>query len=453
MDLFADARSNGQLDAREKYPTMTRADLARVPWNGFTAVGSFSGGGGSSTGLKMAGWRVPYIIEFVEEAQRTYAANHPGTFIDTRDVREVKGQEILKELGLEVGELDCYEGSPPCSSFSSAGTGHKTRERPCDGCGGGGYLRPSIESARAVAWDPCPACGTKGVLSGEAKAYSDDKVQRTDDLFEEYVRLIAEMRPRSFIAENVPGMVRGDAFAYANSVTERLSKLGYSVADRVLNAAWYGAATERERLIFLGIRRDLGVPASLPSPTMPDPFTIGEALEAIRDRGLEDTPEDVTESSMEAYAVGRTWRVQKEARDRGMDPDFGRRPCVRCAKPLDAHGDLIATSTGAITKATCADGQKAIIDKDYFLSVLPRLDRPCPTITATGAQPGAASVTHPLECRKMTPREVAVISGFPSDYVLTGNREQRYERIGRAVPPPLYRAVGAHLADLLRAAV
>ncbi len=104
---------------------------------------------------------------------------------------------------------------------------------------------------------------------------------------------------------------------------------------------------------------------------------------------------------------------------------------------------------GAILKADCLDGEKATILKDYFSLVVPDPDKPCPTVTATGSQAGAASVTHPTECRKMTPNEVKAVSGFPPDFKLTGTREQRYERIGRAVPPPLYEALAKALEGYL----
>jgi DNA (cytosine-5)-methyltransferase 1 len=102
-----------------------------------------------------------------------------------------------------------------------------------------------------------------------------------------------------------------------------------------------------------------------------------------------------------------------------------------------------------VTKAECGDGERAVITKDYFSLVVPDADRPCPTITATGASAGAASVTHPWECRKLTPSEALSVSGFPRGFRLVGSREERYERVGRAVMPPLYEAVGQTIAEAL----
>jgi DNA (cytosine-5)-methyltransferase 1 len=86
----------------------------------------------------------------------------------------------------------------------------------------------------------------------------------------------------------------------------------------------------------------------------------------------------------------------------------------------------------------------------YHLLSRPALDKPCPTLTATAAQVSAASVAHPTACRKFTPAECKAICGFPADFVLTGTRKQRVERMGRAVSPPLMRAVATELATALR---
>jgi DNA (cytosine-5)-methyltransferase 1 len=310
---------------------------------------------------------------------------------------------------MERGDLDLFEGSPPCASFSAAGLGEK-------------------------AW-------------GKTKKYSD-KEQRTDDLFWEWMRLLDGLYPRAFVAENVPGMLTGNALEeYAWKITEELAGLGYRVNARVMDSQNFGVPQERKRLIFLGVRRDLlDEPPRHPDPTVSEPFTLGQALEAA---GPQD-PEVVAASSMEGKAVGRTWHYVQECRAAGREVDFRYLPCQRCGKsPLKDHTILKQTKDGLVTKATCADGEKAEILKDYFMLTIPRLEEPCPTVTATGAQVGAASVVHPTECRKFTPGELRAICGFPEDFVLTGTREQQCERMGRTVTPPLYKAVGRTLADYL----
>lgn len=414
-------------EAPPEYELSLMEDLDSADGTGLRAVGSFSGCGGSTLGMKLAGWNVEAAVEFIPAAAETYRANFPFTQLLERDVRKVTPEEILNLLGLSEGELDCFEGSPPCASFSSAGSGSKH-------------------------W-------------GKEKKYSDSK-QRTDDLFFEWLRILRGLMPRTFIAENVPGMLTTKALGeYTHRITKLLGECGYRVTARVLNAASYGVPQERRRLIFVGVRMDVPGEFVWPAPTTPVPHTLRQALAVAG----ESSAEVLAGSSMEGYAVGRTWEWKKGLRRK--------EDCARCGEPIGAHvmvakrvksvpktaalepddemqlGEMGKASAAPVDRESydiqCADGKVGIMVKDYFLLRVPDLDAPCPTVTATGSEPGAASVTHPTECRKFTPEEVKAICGFPADFVLTGSRSQQYERMGRAVPPPLYAAVSAALAEVL----
>jgi DNA (cytosine-5)-methyltransferase 1 len=149
------------------YLVPSMAEVMALPPNGYRVISTFAGAGGSSTGYRMAGFKVIWANEFVTAARETYGANmDSATILDGRDIREVDPAEILEATGLEVGELDVLDGSPPCASFSTAGKGAKE-------------------------W-------------GKVRSYSDTS-QRTDDLFLEYARLVAGLKPKVFVAENVSG--------------------------------------------------------------------------------------------------------------------------------------------------------------------------------------------------------------------------------------------------------
>jgi len=166
------------------------SEIANLPWNGFNAISTFSGCGGSSLGYKMAGFRVLWASEFIPSAQQTYRANHPKTILDTRDIRQVKAEEILDAIGMKPGELDLFDGSPPCASFSTAGS-------------------------REAGW-------------GKVKKYSDG-AQRTDDLFYEFIRLVRGIQPKVFVAENVSGLVKGTAKGYFLEILAAMKASGYRV--------------------------------------------------------------------------------------------------------------------------------------------------------------------------------------------------------------------------------
>jgi DNA (cytosine-5)-methyltransferase 1 len=346
-------------DDRPPYDVPSLEATREVPLSGLRAISTFSGAGGSSLGLRRAGFRILGANEFVPSARETYAANFPETLILPGDVRTISADELLEAFDLRPGELDLLEGSPPCSSFSSANVGSTKKTE---------------------------------------HAYSDGVKQRTDDLFDEFVRLAEGLRPRAFVAENVPGLWAGDAAAYLGEVWVRLIRLGYHVEARILSASAFGAATSRRRTIIIGTRSDV------PHVRWPagglETYTLADALATAP----ENPADELEAADIRRYAIFAEW-------------------------------------------AELAPGESS---ERYFMLVRPDPDRPLPTVTQTGASPGAASVTHPAEPRKLTATEVAWASGFPADFVLAGTPAQRYERIGRAVPPPLYEAVGKALRAALR---
>lgn len=242
-------------------PSMT--DIVNVPWNGFNAISTFSGCGGSSLGYKMAGFKVLWANEFVPAAQETYRTNHPDTILDTRDIRQVQPQDILNVIGLNVGELDLLDGSPPCASFSTSGR-------------------------REKGW-------------GQVKHYSDTQ-QRTDDLFFEYIRILNGLQPKVFVAENVSGLVKGTAKGYFLEILTAMKVCGYRVEAKLLDAQWLGVPQMRQRIIFIGTRRDLNISPAFPHP-LPYRYTIKEILPHIKALRLGGRPDNWKPSTQPAGTI------------------------------------------------------------------------------------------------------------------------------------------------------
>lgn len=214
-------------DIKPPYSIPTMEEIATLPWNGYKAISTFSGCGGSSLGYKMAGFKVLWANEFIPAAQEVYGLNHPQTILDTRDIRQVQPHEILDAIGMQPGELDLFDGSPPCAAFSTAGK-------------------------REAGW-------------GKVKQYSDTK-QRVDDLFFEYIRLLDGLQPKVFIAENVSGLVKGTAKGYFLEILKAMKVCGYNVKAQVLDAQWLGVPQMRQRVIFQGVRQDLNLDPVYPRP-------------------------------------------------------------------------------------------------------------------------------------------------------------------------------------------
>jgi DNA (cytosine-5)-methyltransferase 1 len=373
------------------YRIRSMREIMTAPLNGYSVASTFSGCGGSSLGYRMAGFKVVYANEFIPSAQETYRANFPETFLDTRDIRTVTAEDILASAKLEAGQLDILDGSPPCASFSTAGK-------------------------RQHGW-------------GKVKQYSDTK-QRTDDLFFEFVRILAGLRPRCFVAENVAGLVKGVGKGYFVDILAALKSAGYRVVARTLDAQWLGVPQTRQRLIFVGVREDLGYEPVHPRP-LPYRYSVRDALPWL-DRA-EITTKKGGRSTGEPAPTVQT---------------HGRRSTQSELTIVEPESDMSRYATG---KEMAKLGQGEQSDR-YFQLVRASLDQPSGTITAAGGNPGLASVAHPTECRKFSIAELRRICGFPDDFVLTGTYAQQWERLGRAVPPPMMAAIATTVRDrILRA--
>jgi DNA (cytosine-5)-methyltransferase 1 len=340
------------------YAVPSMAEIAAIKPNGLTVASTFSGAGGSSLGYRIEGFRVVYANEFVEAAREVYRANaSAGTVLDGRDIREVTADDVLKRTGLKVGDLDILDGSPPCAAFSSAGK-------------------------RSEGW-------------GLERAYSD-RTQRTDDLFFEFARLLSGLQPRTFVAENVSGLVKGPGKGYFLDILAALKDAGYRVEARLLDAQWLGVPQRRKRIIFVGVRNDLRRAPAFPTP-LPYRYAIRDAIPWLDGSG----PAPETEADIGRFAVGREW-------DNLGPGEWSTR---------------------------------------YFQLVRPAVHEPSPTITADGGSASLAGVTHPTERRKFSIAELKRLCGFPDDFVLSGTYAQRWERLGRAVPPPMMARIAATLRD------
>lgn len=340
---------------KSAYRVPSMQEIGEIPWNGFNVVSTFSGGGGSCLGYRMAGFRVLWANEFVEEAQKTYRANHPDTILDTRDIRTVTADEILAVLGMSAGEIDLFDGSPPCCAFSTCGK-------------------------REKGW-------------GKERNYSDGKTQRIEDLFDEYIRLLKGLQPKTFVAENVSGMVKGASIGYFKEYLRKMKDCGYNVKAKLLNAKYLGVPQNRERLIFIGVRNDLGIDPAYPAP-YPYVYTLNDSI-----RDVKNDPEEIKELTEEADR--KAWgKVLKRI--------------PKNPKRYIAGSDV----TNGVS---------------YFSLRRESMFEPCTTICQSNGQ--RSGNCHPLEDRRFTIEEVKRIMSIPDDFILTGDYGQQWERLGRMVPP------------------
>ncbi|AWM42741.1 DNA (cytosine-5-)-methyltransferase [Bacillus velezensis] len=198
------------------------SDLKSVERNGLKVFSTFSCGGGSSMGYKLAGFELVGNCEIDPQMMKIYRKNHNPQHSFLMDIRKFN-KIPLSELPEALFDLDVFDGSPPCSVFS-------------------------ISGEREDAWGK-----EKTFREGQAK-------QSLDDLFFEYLDAVERLKPKTFLAENVKGMIIGKAKGYVKLVIERAKEIGYDVQVFLLNAATMGVPQRRERVFFIGRRKDLNLP-------------------------------------------------------------------------------------------------------------------------------------------------------------------------------------------------
>jgi len=349
----------------------------------FNVLSTFAGGGGSSTGYRLAGAKILAVNEFVEEAQNTYRENYPDTVIVPGDIKKLTGTYLMEQAGVKVGELDILDGSPPCSAFSMAGSiSH-----------GGG--------------------NTHADAFNKTKQYSDIKgVENVEDLFFEFLRVAKDIKPKVIIGENVEGLTMGEAKEYFHKIQNTFEDIGYLIVANVLDSSYFGVPQSRKRCFFIGVREDVAEKVGINFMTMyqlyPDKndfrTTLGEAINDIVNEDKEELDYLFDKISPEK-AVGKTLMKMPK------DPD-------KVLTGMDYH------------------------EKGHHFNLKrSSLRKPCPTITAMGNLAGVAGTCHPLEDRKFTIKELKRIMSLPEDFKLTGKHKQQSERIGRMVPPLMMKAL------------
>ncbi len=177
---------------------------------------TFACGGGSTMGYKLAGYEVIGANDIDSQMAKVYKKNHNPKYYFLCPI----GELLDKELPEELHNLDILDGSPPCSTFSMAGSREKAFKKE------------------------------KKFREGQAK-------QVLSDLFFDFLDLANKLRPKVIVAENVKGMIIGNAKSYTKQVMRRFDEIGYNCQLFLLNASTMGVPQKRERVFFIASRKDL----------------------------------------------------------------------------------------------------------------------------------------------------------------------------------------------------
>lgn len=171
----------------------------------------FSGAGGLDLGFEKAGFHIEWANEYDSKIWETFEKNFPDTKFDRRSIVDVPSKDI-------PSDIDGIVGGPPCQSWS---------------------------------------------LAGSMKGIEDKR----GGLFYEYIRVLRDLQPKFFLAENVPGIVSSRHIGQFKKIISEFENVGYKVNYKVLNASDFGVPEDRKRVIVIGFRNDLDIDYSFPKPT------------------------------------------------------------------------------------------------------------------------------------------------------------------------------------------
>ena len=346
------------------------------------AIDLFAGCGGLSKGFMDAGYHIIVGVDNDQAALKTFTLNHPGAVAMNADLSK---QETFDEILRVAGDrsIDVIIAGPPCQGFSLTGP----------------------------------------------RNFDDKRNQLYLAVFE----MVKQYNPKGFIIENVPGMAtlyNGEIHA---EIIKRFRALGYNVESKILCAADYGVPQMRRRLIFMGIREDLG------QPHFPEPVVDKEHYVTCRE-AISDLPPRVTElgTEIDEYIMDPVSDYQKKMRGN-----------------MTVLHNHVATNHTQMVKDTIAlvpqggnykDLPPGVGESRKFNEAWTRYhgDKPSRTIDT-----GHRNHFHYEHNRVPTIRENARLQSFPDDFVFLGTRTQQNRQVGNAVPPLL----GYHLALALKKAI
>lgn len=349
------------------------------------AIDLFCGAGGLSKGFMDAGFSILVGVDNDQDALNTFALNHNGAVALNEDLSKQETFENIKTIAGDKS-IDVIIAGPPCQGFSLTGP----------------------------------------------RNFDDER----NKLYLAVLEMVKQYQPKAFIIENVPGMATLYKGQIKDEILKRFNSMGYNTDCTILKACDYGVPQMRKRLVFMGIRKDIGFP-HFPEPTFgpgtPNPYrTCREAISDLPTRlNSLGTDED-------SYSGPALTDYQKQMRG----------SCTI----LHNH---VATNHKEFVKQTIAlvpEGgnyknlPKGVGTSRNFHMAWTRLDGNAPARTV---DTGHRNLFHYELNRIPTVRESARIQSFPDDFVFTGTRTKQDRQVGNAVPPLLGYALGKELLKII----
>ncbi|WP_191858820.1 DNA cytosine methyltransferase [Hanstruepera ponticola] len=364
----------------------------------------FSGCGGLALGFKWAGFNTLLASDVDENCEKTYKFNFPRVPFIREDLRNISTNQIKSQV---TESVDVVIGGPPCQGFSLA---NKNRNK--------------------VKHDP------------------------RNELFYEFVRVVTDLQPKAFVMENVRGLLSMQKGKVIQLMKEEFENagFGYDVDYKVLLASDYGVPQNRQRVIMIGIRKDLNIKPEFPIQSHDRPITVWEAISDLPQIKASEGDEKMTykshaENKYQAFMRQSSSAVFNHVAMRHTKRLIDRFQVIKAGQSL-AH---VPQEHAAVKRGKPKEKSKIVFSQNNQRL---HADRPAPTIAASFQ----SNFIHPFLHRNFTAREGARLQSFPDDFIFQGMRTKmswekglsQYQQIGNAVPPLLGYAIANKINEILK---
>ena len=414
----------------------------------YTIFETFVGAGGAHIGFCENGFISKYVNDIEPKCLETLTYNNPEikqtAYIDNNSILEIKPEELLKKTNMHIGELDVFFGGIVCKGFSLAGEKSPNDERNY-------FYHKQIELVEKVQPKISLIENVPGIINAKVLVLDTPlEIKEEVDLLwkelENFKGLKAKLRKENRITPEIEeqGKVlrrkketilknledNGYFVSVLEDIYTMYKRIGYKVSHKILNAAWYGSSTKRERIIIVAVREDIREEFKFPIPSHMD-----DSLKRNLEKDLEP----------KVYQAPNTVNSALSLIDYN-DDDLDNKPMNHAPKTVERfkyipEGENIAKNIDKLP-------EHLKISKFYSRGSTMRLNgnKPSPTLV-----PGHSNFpVHPKKHRSITVREAAVITGFPLEYKFFGSHSKRCEHVGNAVPPQLASALAKSCIQLLK---
>lgn len=343
----------------------------------------FAGVGGLSYGFAHDDlFEIVAANEILSNMAKAYSLNHPSVKMYNKDIKDFSLNDLKTDLNISEGDIDIVIGGPPCQAYSTVG-----------------------------------------------KRLTDDPRGK---LFQEYFRVLNELKPKVFVFENVKGLLSMQGGSLIKQIITLFESIGYNVSSKLLNAADYGTPQIRERVIIVGTLSDKKF--EFPAPTHFNPENGADSFTDLKPyvtlgEAIGDLGELANGGSCKTYACLPENEYQRLMRANAPEE-------IADHEVPKNNEKMVSLMNALPDGGSPEDIPEELRPKSGFKNTYCRLwwNKPCTTITRNLGCPSSSRCIHPKQPRSLSTREGARIQGFPDDYKFYGPRGDRNLQIGNAVP-------------------